>query len=457
MITDRERAALAALSAGLRREGFSSIRYSLSETISRKTSVRNSCPDKNSDSTDCIYTVSAVLDGKEGSAGFTEIPDAALAASLLRGICGISEAAEIPEGLGAEGGSRNTGASGSFLWEPHDTSASRLIAAEKRALLLPRTALVETCSYEQTQQNVCTLSENGEDIFSDSTGYHCFRAGVIAKSAEPSGASEYVFSCRCGGSLEEIDPEELVLEAAMEAADGLSGRSLPSGPYPVILKNTVMAELLEAFLPAFFAERINDGQSCLAGKEGEPAAASHISIREVPDLPGGRIARSLDDEGTPVREKYLIRSGILCPPLFCRSSARKSGAESTGNGFRSGPQSGIGTGVTNVILESGRTLPSPSLPALAARMENGILVTAIDGTFAGTDVKTGSFSLIARGRRIENGQMAGAFREVTIAGNFFTLLKEIQWAGADPAGLSPDCASVLAPSVLAGELVVSGK
>lgn len=517
MITDRERAALAALSAGLREEGFSSIRYSLSETISRKTSVRNSRPDKNSDSTDCIYTVSAVLDGREGSAGFTEIPDAALAASLLRGICAISESAQAdgalfgpsetgggPAALNtgtengqaesnaqADGGAAdaNTGARGTlaesrkadgirpeangraaakgagetkkaaplpFFWEPHEAVASRLAKAEKQALLLPRTALVETFSYEQVSQRVYMLAEDGTDIFSDSTGYRCLRAGVMARAPKPQESVEYVFSCRCGSSLDETDPEGLVLETAREAADGLSGRPLASGSYPVILKNTVMAELLEAFLPAFFADRISGGQSCLAGKEGTSVAAPHLSIREVPDIPGGRVARAVDDEGTPVQEKYLVRSGLLYLPLYCLSSARKAGAQSTGNGFKAGPQSGIETGVTNVILESSMALSAPSLPALARYMGNGILVTAIDGTFAGTDVKTGAFSLIARGRRIENGQTAGAFREVTIAGNFFSLLKEIRLTGSDPAGLAPDSASVLAPSVLAGELVVSG-
>lgn len=510
MITDRERAALAALSAGLRKEGFSSVRYSLSETISRKTSVRNSCPDKQEDSADRIYTVNAVLDGKEGSAVFTEIPDAGLATSLLRGICAVSESAGRSEGPAdankrtgnapaapdteagggpadanaeagsapaeireaasvrpeAEGRAAAEGTGGTkkeaplsrpFLWESHKAVASRLMEAEKQALRLPRTALVETFSYEQVSQRVYMLAGDGTDIFSDSTGYRCLRAGVMARAPKPLESVEYVFSCRCGGSLDETDPEGLVLEAAREAADGLSGRPLASGSYPVILKNTVMAELLEAFLPAFFAERISGGQSCLAGKEGTSVAAPHLSIREVPDIPGGRVTRAVDDEGTPVQEKYLVRSGLLCPPLYCLSSARKAGAKSTGNGFKAGPQSGIETGVTNVILESGAALSAPSLPALAEYMGNGILVTAIDGTFAGTDGKTGAFSLIARGRRIENGQIAGAFREVTIAGNFFSLLKEIRLTGSDPAGLAPDSASVLAPSVLAGELVVSGE
>ena len=80
----------------------------------------------------------------------------------------------------------------------------------------------------------------------------------------------------------------------------------------------------------------------------------------------------------------------------------------------------------------------------------------VDGVFAGINVMTGTFSLIVKGRKIENGRETDAFCQVTIAGNFFDMLGQIQGIANDYISTYPDCASVIAPSVYVGELAVSG-
>ena len=153
-------------------------------------------------------------------------------------------------------------------------------------------------------------------------------------------------------------------------------------------------------------------------------------------------------------EKYLVRNGLLEQPLFNRKSAGEQGKKSTGNGFKPDLQSDIDTGVTNIRLEAGTE--AGDLPELLWELGEGLLVTTVDGVFAGTNVKDGSFSLIAGGRIVKDGKTGGAFRQVTIAGNFFEMLKNTRAAGRDYAATTPDCACVLAPSLLAGELVISG-
>lgn len=64
-------------------------------------------------------------------------------------------------------------------------------------------------------------------------------------------------------------------------------------------------------------------------------------------------------------------------------------------------------------------------------MCHGILVTDVDGVFAGINVMTGTFSLIVKGRKIENGRETDAFCQVTIAGNFFDMLGQIQGIAND--------------------------
>ena len=89
-------------------------------------------------------------------------------------------------------------------------------------------------------------------------------------------------------------------------------------------------------------------------------------------------------------------------------------------------------------------------------MGEGLLITHVDGVFAGTDARTGKFSLIAGRRRIRAGKEAEPFREVTISGDFFELLRQVRQVGDEVFVTGAAAASVLVPDLMTGELTVSG-
>ena len=66
----------------------------------------------------------------------------------------------------------------------------------------------------------------------------------------------------------------------------------------------------------------------------------------------GRVCRRIDDEGIPVKEKYLIKEGIFKTKLVNKELAKKLKIEPTGNGFKQSPKSDVEIGITNVILQS---------------------------------------------------------------------------------------------------------
>lgn len=74
----------------------------------------------------------------------------------------------------------------------------------------------------------------------------------------------------------------------------------------------------------------------------------------------------------------------------------KANCQSSGNGFKSDVQAAVGTGVTNVVFESisGNTL---SMEELCQKMGNGLVVTGLEGVFAGVSTITGNFSLLCKG------------------------------------------------------------
>ncbi|MDO4265985.1 MAG: metallopeptidase TldD-related protein [Eubacteriales bacterium] len=481
---------LQALSKGLREEGISGISYSLEETRRRTTSVRGGMSYTRTDAEDSLLVIKGCVDGREVSVSFTEFPDAKTAAHMLQENAAVMAAANAESGADTQLSEKRdeqqlqkraeketgafakeaeadeqavSGAADLADFETHEAVETVLLDAERAAFALPETALVDLCRYEQEQKLVRLFSENGSILLSDASGYRCMRTAVIAKAEraaadrpnEREESTEYTFGCRYGSSVGDTKAAALCRETAELAAGGLFGASLPSGVYPAVLKNSVVAELLEAYLPAFYAENLKEGQSALCGLKGKAAAADFLSLREVPFLSGGRVTRRVDDEGTPVREKYLLKNGIFETALSKRGSTPEEDGESTGNGFRPDAQSDIGTGVTNVLLLADAEHTKP-LSELLSAMQDGLYVTAIDGTFAGTDAKKGSFSLIARGRVVRGGRLCESFREVTIAGSFFEMLLQAKALGDEPAATAPDLACVLAPALFAGDLVVSG-
>ena len=63
----------------------------------------------------------------------------------------------------------------------------------------------------------------------------------------------------------------------------------------------------------------------------------------------------------------------------------------------------------------------------------------------------------ARGYRVEGGRIAGSVHQITLAGNFFSLLKDVEAVGGDLKFPSPSNVAFGSPSLLLPALSVAGK
>ncbi len=77
---------------------------------------------------------------------------------------------------------------------------------------------------------------------------------------------------------------------------------------------------------------------------------------------------------------------------------------------------------------------------------------------AGANFVTGDFSLSASGFLIEDGKLTKPVKEITVAGNFFTMLKQIECVGSDFRFSRPRGSSQFgSPCVCVGTMAISGK
>ena len=248
-----------------------------------------------------------------------------------------------------------------------------------------------------------------------------------------------------------LDVEGCAKEAACNAVSMLGASPAPSGAYRILMKNTAACDFFEAFSEVFSAEDAQKGLSPLADREGETIASSCVTI--VDDPFDARAPRAFDDEGTPSVATTLVDKGVFKGFLHNLKTARKAGVASTSNADRPSAASPVGVAPSNFILAPGQD----DYDALLKKLGTGLVITDVSGLHAGLNTISGDFSLLSSGFLVEDGKIVRPVDRITVAGNFLSLLKDVESVGAD-VRVSPSGGGVIAmPSVLIRELMVAGE
>lgn len=251
-------------------------------------------------------------------------------------------------------------------------------------------------------------------------------------------------------SLDEVDVKKIAKQGIDEALSKVNGKSVESGDYTIVINNEAMVSLLSTFAGIFSADAAQKGLSLLNDKEGEVIASLNVNLVDDPHLVDGLATVGFDDEGVATKKKYLIKSGKLETLLHNLKTANKSGVKSTGNGFKGSYASPISVSPTNFYIEPG----NKGFNEIISSVDKGLIICDFAGLHSGANSITGDFSLAAKGFYIENGKKTFPVEQITVAGNFFDVLKNIEEVGSD---LIFPMSSVGSPCVKVKGLSVAGK
>jgi len=222
----------------------------------------------------------------------------------------------------------------------------------------------------------------------------------------------------------EIDHREMARKsvALFRMAENIA--HVRSGQMPVIFAPEGMRVLLLALSLGVDGKNVFLGSSPLAGKLGEKIADERFSITDNPliDYAGG--SGTYDGEGVPHQATPLIENGVLRNFLYDLDTAGRAGAKTTGNG--------VGCSPTNLVVTEGTT----SYEDIVKQTKEGLLVHSVLGLGQGNPI-SGEFSVnLHVAYKIENGEVVGRVKDVMLAGNTYTALKNImaigdtaEWAG----------------------------
>ena len=212
-------------------------------------------------------------------------------------------------------------------------------------------------------------------------------------------------------------------EAVEKAAELLNASPIPGGELPLVLDENVAPRFLGMFFGAFSAESAQRGMSRLRGKLGETIAVPELTLIDDPHRPGANRSCFLDAEGFLTKPLPLIENGIFRNFLYHVESACKENKKSTGHASR-GYSGGIITRSHNLVWPRGEY----SLEQLCAQYNKCLLVTHLEGQ-AGCNPVSGDISIGVQGFLMENGLRKQPVDSVTVAGNFFDVIKNVRASG----------------------------
>jgi PmbA protein len=394
--------------------------------------------------------VRAFVDGRSGYAYGTDLSDAGLAevAGAARAAAEVADPDEhggLPDEFGT---TAVEGLASPVLREwSTERKVELALEVERAARARPGVTQVENAIYSDADGSVALANSRGF-----TAGYDATQAWAYASAFAGEGADLMtglgVDLARDPGAL---DPEAIGFEAADRALALVGARQPESRRCPVVLDAFVAASFIGFIGSMLSAEAVQRGRSLFADREGDEIAHTAVALTDDATDPEGPSSAPFDGEGSASRRTPLIGDGRLRTFLFDTRTARRAERVTTGNASRGSYRAPPSVGTTNLILEPG----SHDLADLFEAAGDGLFVTDVAGLHSGVNPVSGTFSVGASGRLIENGEPGAPVRELTIASDLVSMLLAVREVGAK-ARWVPFGGSVKAPPILVGEMAISG-
>ncbi len=366
-----------------------------------------------------------IVDGKMGFSHCNDLSDMALEDSLKRAIefarlTTPDENNVLPDNQGL------TQVEGMYdpaiAKVPMDKKIQMAIDIEKLAMKDPRITKSSGAGYGEGEGEVFIANSNGLSKTYKSSGVN-IGVNVVAEKEEQKNTGGEYCSRRYFADLLPLD--EIATKAAKKAWELLDPVMIPTQRASIIFDPSVAGSIFGGIIGALNGERVTQGASFLKDYLDKPFASPLLTLVDDGTRTKGLGSAPFDGEGVPTQKQVLIEKGVVKGFIYNTIVAHRAGSASTGNASRGGFTSLPGIGTHNVYVEAGANSPEEIIKAT----DKGLLLKEVTGY--GIDSVTGNFSGGATGFWIENGEIKHPVQGVTIAGNAFDILKDIDMMGND--------------------------
>jgi TldD protein len=223
-----------------------------------------------------------------------------------------------------------------------------------------------------------------------------------------------------------IDLDRNVGSAAQRAVDALTLPPVKGGNYTIVIDPILTGLFVhEAFGHLSEADMAYENPDLLEVMTmGRRFGNEDLQIFDGAAPDGHRGSYGYDDEGTPASTTQLIKDGVLVGRLHSRETAGKLEEAPTGNARCLNYHFPPIVRMTNTWIERGKTP--------VANLFNGIKKGVYAKNWLGGMTNGEMFTFSAgEAWMIRNGEIAEPVRDVTLSGNVFKTLKDIEGIGDD--------------------------
>lgn len=307
-----------------------------------------------------------------------------------------------------------------------------------------RIVFVPYCNYQEVKSAVKITNSKGLNV--EKTNQYC--ALIVQAVARENNDSQSGFKVDVKLRYDDLNVDKIVDDVVTKTVAMLNAKSIPSKNYPVIIENDAMTDLLSSFMGVFSGEAAIKKLTPLLEKENQLIMSDLVTIVDDPMCSEAIMNEPFDDEGVACYKKEIVSNGVFKTFLHNLKTAKYFKTKSTGNGFKSG--STITVSGANVYITPGEK----SKNDLIKEMNEGLLLTTLEGLHAGVNAISGDFSLKAQGFLVEKGQVSRAVTLIVAAGNFYKLMKDVVAVGND---LEIGHQGIAAPSILFKGIAIFGE
>ncbi|OGI18915.1 MAG: hypothetical protein A3B68_06760 [Candidatus Melainabacteria bacterium RIFCSPHIGHO2_02_FULL_34_12] len=231
-----------------------------------------------------------------------------------------------------------------------------------------------------------------------------------------------------------LNLDQKILETAERALRQLDAKLAKAGCYTVVLDPRLTGVFIhEAFGHLSEGDNVYENERMkeilVLGKEIGMPDLTVVDSGLVPGLPGTYV---YDDEGARANKTVLVQNGILTNRLHSRETAAKMSEKATGNGRALSAGYSPIPRMTNTYIEKG-DIP---FNEMISDIKEGIYAIRMLGGQTNGELFTFSSG---EAFMIRNGEVAEPVSDVTLSGNVFQTLKDIEAIGDDLTFSSGSC------------------
>ena len=287
--------------------------------------------------------------------------------------------------------------------------------------------------FSETKSNFILANSNG---FSDGYKTSQFTAycEVVSKS-NGSMERDYEYSSK-RHYKDLLTPKQIGESAAKLAISKLNPKKIESNKMGIVFDKRIAQNLLSTFASAISSNTISKGTTFLKDCLNKKIFNDKINVIDKANIKKANGSRYFDSEGVRIEDLQLVKNGILNDYLVETYSGKKINRKSNGRS----------SGTTNLYFENG----DQSFDQLINSEKKLLYIKETIGR--GANIITGDYSVGASGIMIENGKFTFPVSEITIAGNFNEMFKNIILADDLEFKYSTN-----SPTMLVNGITVGGK